>query len=182
MPLFVPCQKINKVYKKYIYDSDEFITSEEEEEEEDATPEETLIPTKADDDDDEQELPTAAKDITGFRYYDGNVEVRNKRAMGKLLATGAPKEFFWVGYKIRGVDMQCPWTTIVLDGKKKLLDNWVKMRIKSGGKLKEIFPPEVEDQALQVYMEICKMTQSNKQEHEKLAKDLQVKCQQLGLV
>lgn len=174
--------------KRFTYDSDDFNTTEdeeeeseeEEEEEEDATPEETVIPTK--DDDDQQELPTLAKDITGFRYYDGNVEVTSKRAMAKLLATGAPKEFFWVGYKIGGVDMQCPWTTIVLDGKMKLLDNWVKARIKSGGKFKKNYPPEVEEIALQVYKGICERTQSNKQAHEKHARDLHTRCQNLGLV
>lgn len=108
--------------------------------------------------------------------------VTSKAALDKLIANGTiPKERFWVGYKPSGnVDEQCEWIMLVFDGKKTLLDNWIKTRHKTSDKhLRALFPPGPEEHAVKVYQELCETTNGKKEEYKKLAENLHRQWQSL---
>ena len=137
------------------------------------------VAAESDDDPDERSDITSAKQIKGFRYYNGEEIVQTMDELEKLIAEnkadptkGVPEQLFWVGYKIgKNPDQQVHWTAIVMDNKRRFLDAWIKKRnVKKAPSTKEYFPREVEDYAMKVYKD---NREENAAKHRALAKTLQ---------
>lgn len=140
-------------------DSEDELSDEEEDEEEG-------IQTVEDDPDDIPSIPATVGEIKGLRYYIGNRMLKTKKDLESQIRNGhVSKNHIWVAYKPKGhPDQEAPWTGLVIDGEKTLLNKWIKTRSKTSiNARKDDFPPEVEEYAVQVYQEFCEKTKGMKQ-------------------
>ena len=155
----------------------EDILEEEEEDLEDELPDEEEdegIQTVEDDPDDIPSIPATVGEIKGLRHYIGKRMLRTKKDLESQIRNGrVSKDHIWVAYKPKGFeDQEAPWTGLVIDGEKTLLNKWIKARSKSYINARAgDFPLEVEEHAVQVYQAFYEKTKGMKQnEVKKLAK------------